>query len=275
MKKTDFSRLFERMDGHSWGAVVCVFIGLMTVSAGAAIKNPSVAAIGGAFVAVAGSLFGLWTQSRKEKIDTSKYYADAAVAGMKQALELMSEPKRTRWVAASETLRHVAEMYLRITEPEHRSVFRMNHASLRLQIGEQLGYKQDEPWIYFGKKTTRGPSALYFAAQESTPHPGHPAHGIGGEGATKWIPMDRLAEIYDFVHASETQPDKKLKSLKDRGNFSPSEMHELELLYPGLHKYVQMHMVFHFQGGQIFRNSDGSKVGIHDEDFENIVDPPR
>jgi hypothetical protein len=255
--------------------LACIALGAALI--GMAIVNQSAptAAAGGASIAVAAAMVALFVQSRKEAVDASKFYAEAAVSGMEQALELMAtaEPERTRWVAASETIRHVVDMYKCITEKEHRSFFWMRHAALRLQIGEALGYKKDEPWLYFGKTMDNDMIGLFFAASLSTPPIGENGKSIGS--VTRWIPLDRITMIYDFVNATEDEPRTKMDSLHWRKHFDESEMPVLKLIYPGLHKYALMHRIYYFYNGQIHRISDKSIVGIQDRDFKDIAFPDR
>lgn len=273
-RSSRFSSRFRRMNGYSWGAIVFIAIGFVIFAFGLAKQQGPTAALGGACVAISGTLFGLWTQSRKETIDASKFYLEAAIEGLEHAVTFLKEVENTRWISAANIFIQVREMQRGIKEDEHQAVFRMNFEVYRLQVAHALGYKKEEPWIFFGRKAEGIPDELYHAAKDSTPRKNHPAHAMEGNVANAYIPLKTLAIIVSFVRF---RPDAKRSFPGEiilENKFPPEYMPRLKFLYPGLGQYLDMHENFYFVDGKIFRHMDDSEVFPHDPDFWEIANGP-
>jgi hypothetical protein len=262
------------MNGYSWGAIVFIAIGFVIFAFGLAKQQGPTAALGGACVAISGTLFGLWTQSRKETIDASKFYLESAIEGLEHAVNFLGEIENTRWISAANVLIHVREMQRGIREEEHSAVFRMNSEVYRAQIAHALGFKKEEPWIFFGKKTEGIPDQLYHAAKTSTPKMNRSDHTPEGTIINAYMPEKTLAILYSFVryrpNSERTFPGEIILETE----FLPEDMPRLKFLYPGLGQYLDMHENFFFENGKILRHMDGSEVLPNHPDFWEIANGP-
>lgn len=125
------------------GFMILLVAGALTlVASGVVSGNNALVALGSVLAAVAATSATILVQVRRDEVEQSKFFLEAALEGFRTSLQFFEgNNNRARWIAGARILEHSRQMAASITEPAHKNVYEMHREDMRDQIARVLGYE--------------------------------------------------------------------------------------------------------------------------------------